>query len=53
MKVAAVNASNTWNENSCIDRARAVSSMRPMVSATALFLMTLRNSEVNGGSTMR
>ena len=39
MTVAAVNASNTWNVNSCIDRAAAVSSIRPIVSATDVFLM--------------
>ena len=53
MTVAAVKASNTWNVNSCIARARAVSSISPMVRATALFLMTLRNSEVSGGRMMR
>ena len=41
MQVATVKASNTWKENSCIDRARAVSSIRPMVSATALAAWTL------------
>ena len=33
--------------------ARAVSSINPIVSATALFLMMLRNSEVSGGRMMR
>ena len=51
--VAAVKASNTWNENSCIDRAWPVSSISPMVIATAVFLMLLRKSEVYGGMMMR
>ena len=51
--VAAVKASNTWNENSCIERASPVNSIRPMVMATAVFLMVLRNSEVSGGRMMR
>ena len=53
MMVAAVNASNTWNENSCMARARAVNSISPMVSATALFLMVLSSSDVSGGMMMR
>ena len=49
--MAAVKASNTWNENSCMARARAVSSSRPMgEAATEVFLNLLRNSEVSGGS---
>ncbi len=51
--VAAVKASNTWNENSCIARAWPVSSIRPMVMATAVFLMVLRNSDVSGGMMIR
>jgi hypothetical protein len=53
MRVAAVNASKTWKLNSWIERALAVSSTRPIVSATALFLMTFRNSDVSGGMTIR
>src|SRR6058998_2202147 len=53
MRVAAVNASKTWKLNSWIDRALAVSSTRPIVSATALFLMTFKNSDVRGGMTIR
>ena len=53
MMVAAENASNTWNENSWIARALAVSSISPMVSATELFLMMLRNSLVSGGRITR
>ena len=51
--VAAVKASNTWKENSCIERASPVSSIRPMVMATAVFLMVERNSDVSGGRMMR
>ena len=51
--VAPVKASNTWKVNSCIERAAAVSSIKPMVSATALFLMMLRNSDVSGGRMIR
>src|SRR3569832_343105 len=51
--VAAVNASNTWKVNSCIERARAVNSIKPIVSATALFLTIFRNSFVSGGMMMR
>ena len=51
--VAAVKASNTWKENSCIERASPVSSIRPMVIATDVFLMVLRNSDVSGGMMMR
>ena len=53
MSVAAVKASNTWKENSWIARALAVNSIKPMVSATELFLMILRNSLVSGGRIMR
>ncbi len=51
--VAAVKASNTWKENSCIARASAVSSIRPIVMATEVFLMVERNSEVSGGRIIR
>ena len=51
--VAAVKASNTWKENSCIERAAPVNSIRLMVMATEVFLMVLRNSEVSGGRMMR
>jgi hypothetical protein len=53
ISVAAVNASNTWKENSCIARASPVNSIRPMVMATEVFLMVLRNSEVSGGRMIR
>src|SRR5439155_16808672 len=51
--VAAVKASNTRKLNSCIARARPVSSRRPMVSATEEFLMMFIDSEVSGGRMMR
>ncbi len=53
MIVAAENASNTWNEHCWMARALAVSSTRPMVSATELFLIMLRNSLVSGGKIRR
>ncbi|MNN95101.1 hypothetical protein D3C81_2138520 [compost metagenome] len=53
MMVAAENASNTWKENSWMARALAVSSIRPMVRATELFLMMFKNSLVSGGMMTR
>ena len=53
MMVAAVNASNTWNVNSCIERAAAVSSINPIVNATDVFLIRFIVSEVSGGMMIR
>ncbi|MCY1374338.1 hypothetical protein D9M69_616750 [compost metagenome] len=46
-------ASKGWALNSLSWRVCPVSSMSPIVSATAEFLNTFRKSEVSGGMTMR
>src|SRR3546814_2958048 len=53
ISVAPANASKAWKVYSCIVRATPVNSIRPRIDAKALFLITPRNSDVNGGSMIR
>src|SRR3546814_18047020 len=53
ISVAPANASKAWKVYSCIVRATPVNSIRPRIDAKALFLITPRNSDVNGGRMIR